>query len=336
MKGKNFRALLLMLTVALLFAFASCSGQNEYIVREDETAANNDDVFLDNTNTTQLTDFTLPDERLSDTCDKVLAEGTDSDGSYYELVAVQEESATSVQVKIGVIKNNEWLVPLSADHPFIDNETGLLWYYDTFYYKEYRKTQALDGREYLHYDFIGNGCFYFDGCFYNAETQKTYQESWHERRSDSIERYLIPYTFYGSDLENSDKKFDFKNIIITSQSAIYEGNREIKLLDTSTMEVSIISIDGDYVPVAPYSEDLFCARASDFNSSVYAFFNREGEKVIDLSKYNIVFESYAISDYANELIFIGGKCTFTVANDAGNKFEIVIDKNGNTLSETAI
>lgn len=129
MKGKNFRALLLMLTVALLFAFASCSGQNEYIVREDETAANNDDVFLDNTNTTQLTDFTLPDERLSDTCDKVLAEGTDSDGSYYELVAVQEESATSVQVKIGVIKNNEWLVPLSADHPFIDNETGLLWYY---------------------------------------------------------------------------------------------------------------------------------------------------------------------------------------------------------------
>lgn len=319
-----------------LLTFASCASNNEYIVREDKAATENGGVHSANTEEAQSTDSALSGERLSDTCDEVLAEGTDSDGSYYELVAVQEESATSVQVKVGVIKNNEWLVPLSVDSPFVDSETGLLWYYDTSNYTKYRKTQSLNSPKYTRYDFIGNSCFYFEGCFYNAEMQKMYQESWDEKKSDSIERYLIPYTFYSSNLEDVDKKFDFKNIIITSQSAILEGVRNVKLLDTSTMEVSIISIDGEYIPVAPYSEDLFCARASDFNSSAYAFFNRQGEKVIDLSKYNIAFESGVTSDYDNELIFVEGKCTFTAVNNAGNKFKIVIDKSGNVLSETAL
>lgn len=332
MRRKGFQISLMALVALLLFTFASCANQNEYIIREDETATENDGVHSSNMKEAQSTDSALSGERLSDTCDAVLAEGTDSDGSYYELVAVQEESSTSVQVKVGVIKNNEWLVPLSADHPFVDSETGLLWYYDTFNYTEYRKTHALNGQGYARYDFIGNGCFYFDGCFYNAEMQKMYQESWDERKSDSIERYLIPYTFYSSNLEDIDKKFDFQNIIITSRSAIYEGDRSVKLLDTETMEVSIISIDGKYVPVAPCSERLFCASGE----GGYAFFNLQGEKVIDLSQYNIDFSPYLSSDYDNQMVFINGECTFIAVNSAGNEFKIVIDKSGNVLSETVI
>lgn len=70
--------------------------------------------------------------KLSETCDAVLAEGTDVNGDYYELVATQEDTYNSTVIKIGVIKNNKWLVELSTDSPFLDVESGLLWSYDYY------------------------------------------------------------------------------------------------------------------------------------------------------------------------------------------------------------
>ena len=61
---------------------------------------------------------------LSDSCDFVLCQGTDTSGNTYELVANQTESALGYEVTVGVIKNSNWLYPMSNDFPFL-GEDGL-------------------------------------------------------------------------------------------------------------------------------------------------------------------------------------------------------------------
>ena len=63
--------------------------------------------------------------KLSDSCDKILASGYDANSNYYELVANEKEDYTGTKIEMGIIKNNEWVIPLTSNSPFI-SESGLL------------------------------------------------------------------------------------------------------------------------------------------------------------------------------------------------------------------
>ena len=56
-------------------------------------------------------------EKLSASCDYILAQATDSKGNYIELVANDGQGYDGKRT-IGLIKNNEWLVKMSSDTPF--------------------------------------------------------------------------------------------------------------------------------------------------------------------------------------------------------------------------
>lgn len=292
--------------------------ETEYTYFRSESAENNADK-------TETQEDAEP--KLSDECDAVLAEGTDINGDYYELVATQEDTYNSTVIKLGVIKNNKWLVELSNDNPFIDEESGLLWSYDYYTYSYNYCTTGLDG--YDSYSFIGNGCFYHYGLFYNADTQKYYKDDYvlngemHARPNE----YIIPYTFYrDNDTENTQKLTDAENIILELRNddiCVYE------LLNTTTMTMTDIGTAEDFYVEAPFSEGLFLGSKDD----KYAFYNSKGEKVIDLSEYNIT--TWYLTE-ESEGIFIDGKATISVQNDAGKRFKITIDKTGNMISQELI
>lgn len=277
--------------------------------------------IADKTETEEITEI-----KLSDSCDAVLAEGTDVNGDFYELVATQEDTYNSTVIKLGVIKNNKWLVELNNDSPFIDKESGLLWSYDYYGYSYNYCTTGLD--RYDSYSFIGNGCFYHEGTFYNADTQKYYKDDYvlNGEMHASPNEYTIPYTFYkNNDSENTGKITDAENIILRLHKDdiyVYE------LLNTTTMTATDMGKNEDFYVVAPFSEGLFLGRKDD----KYAFYNSKGEKEIDLSEYNIVI--YYLEEF--EGIFIDGKATISVENDVGKRFKLTIDKTGNVISQELI
>lgn len=317
--------------------FAGCGGKGETGGEGEVDGINGGD-----TEVTTVVDVEnmAPEERLSSTCDVVLAEGKDFNGDYYELVGTQEATATSVATKVGVIRNNEWLVPLSAEHPFIDKEKGSLrdidrYRYSWYYSLEDAKNSGL---------FIGNGCFYFSGCIYNSTTQKYYLQKLDENNA----LHFVDSPFFYTENEETLKSFDGSTSMLMTWGddllSMYSWNQfprdsikghsteyPFKLINLSTMEVTEINVN---IPgffwirlVGPLSEGLFCVEEHDsLNSSEYfCFRDITGKMVIDLSKYSVDVEN-------SEMIFVNGKCTF-VAFNAGKYFKVTIDKTGKVLSE---
>ena len=107
----------MVITVVLSLVFVlmvcSCSSKstNDYSSDSDWVAEQNEN--------------NMDEQQLSDECDKVLAEGYDQKNNHYQLVANETEDYDGTQITMGVIKNNKWLVEMTEDFPFI-NEQGLI------------------------------------------------------------------------------------------------------------------------------------------------------------------------------------------------------------------
>lgn len=84
--------------------------------------------------------------------------------------------------------------------------------------------------------------------------------------------------------------------------------------------------------VFPYSEGLIaCLTKSGGKSSINGFYNIRGEKVIDLSKYDLSRKVYSYDGWGNDrilqsFVFENGKCTFYIANDQGTDYKITFYK----------
>lgn len=323
--------------VTALTLLIGCGKSREYAVdsRENDKLSEFDSV--DNGSGRQ-NDEQGGNTELSASCDAVLSEGTDVDGDYYELVATQEDTYNSTVIKIGVIKNNKWLVELSTDSPFIDKESGLLWWYDYYGYSYHYSTTGL--KEYnKNYSFIGNGCFYFCGTFYNADTQKYYKDDYVDNGSGNPNDYFFPYKHYENDTTKTNKKkSDVENVILEVRK---DDKYVYELLNTTTMTKTVIGGNNDFLVKAPFSEGLFLGSSqnNETNTVQYAFYNSKGEIAIDLSEYNIVFDFIDLIDEKyrdRDGVFINGKAIITVVNDVGKYFRLTIDKNGNMISQELV
>lgn len=259
---------------------------------------------------------------------KVLASGTEDNSDTYELVATQEETYNDVVVKIGVIKNNEWLVPLTIDSPFI-NEDGRIYtqhYYDQEAYS--KSTKNLDNISDDDYHYIGNSCFYtyasrVGDIIYNSELNK---------------ELVLPESagagvdFYEIHLEKSYDEYvcSDKYIVEYYKDSNYQ---DVRVLDTNTMEMNIIIKNPEYHNVVgPLSDGLF-AMGYFSSDEVCAFFNVDGKKVLDVSEYDI---RYTRDTYDRYPYFENGEFRFITTNEAGTKYDMIIDKTGKVLSSTKL
>lgn len=267
-------------------------------------------------------------EQLSKSCDVVLSSGYDLNDNFYELVASQTETALGFEITVGVIKNNEWLYPMSSDFPFLA-ERGLF------------HISAPQGRgsgsDLSSYKAISENIHFIDTGAFVMESYNTNNTTW-------IEQYHHLLIFFScSSLKSStfDCKHDFfkwlseNKTIKTEEGKIFfyteaEGRDSSRqsdksynwcLLDPQSLKVETFSEKiTDIMPESVLSEGLIFA-------SDKCFYNTKMEKVIDLSKYNIDLF------YDGGIYFKNGKCTFKATNSLKSEFLITIDKSGKVLEE---
>lgn len=271
--------------------------------------------------TTETTTETTTQDLIEESGAIEICSGSDAEGNEYKLVCTQEESYDKVTVKVGVIKNNQWLQKLSTKSPFINEEGTNLIGLDGL---SPRDSQNFD--KYYHY--IANGVFVVE---YYASTKIILG-------SGSSNGY--EYLFYNSNNKRSITltdlngiKFTFdhpysKFIVFSRDYAHSYGDYSICFLNTETMEENVIIDKIHSNIIGGYSEGLFLL--SD------GFYNLKGEKVIDMQKYNISgYYNYYGSDkndsYPAYKYFVDGGFKFCVENSAGTIYNMEIDKKGNLI-----
>lgn len=272
------------------------------------------------TTTTVATTTTTQAPELSDECDKILAEGEDENGNYYELVANETEDYSGVTIEIGVIKNNTWSIPLTTNSPFI-GESGLLSLYDGVN----SATGSIYDEKFAKFYYIGNGCFYYNYTILNGNNGKSYNGN---------ESNFIPVV-------QSDRK-NGENIMICNDDGKYilkKYGEKFRVLDAKTMKIKTINVSCDYdIDYAfPYAEGLFACMNYSSDVQTNGFYNLKGEKVIDLSQYTLAKNTYysdctgGYSGIYQSLVFEDGKCTFKITNEVGTNYIVTIDKKGKVI-----
>lgn len=266
---------------------------------------------------------TTSEKRLSDDCDKVLADGEDENGNYYELVANETEDYSGVIIKIGVIKNNDWSIQMTEKSPFI-GESGLL----SKYTGDSNVTGSIYDEKFAKFYYIGNGCFYYNNTIVNGNNGKSYNGYEHE--------YYMPVV--QCDRENGE------DIMICNDDGKYilsNYGEKFKVLDAETMKTETIDVIQDFgIDYAfPYAEGLFACMNHYSDNESNGFYNLKGEKVIDLSKYKLArntYDSSASYGISQSLVFENGECTFKITNELGTDYMITINKKGDVVNSEEV
>lgn len=270
------------------------------------------------------------EQRLSESCDYVLCKGVDTSGNSYELVANQTETSLGFEITVGVIKNNEWLYPLSADFPFLwedglfhveapmGRESG----YDLSYYSSI--TEMIR--------FIDTGAFAMES--YNTRTATgldLYDHTMIFFSCNTLKSYVVDCEEFS--LLYRSSKADRKIITENGKILLYweitgtnSGWSEDQVFDWCLLDTQTLDIETFASGVAGVHPESILSEGLIFASDQF-FYDTNGQKVIDLSDYNIDMF------YDSDIYFENGTCTFKAENTLGTEFLITIDTSGNVLNE---
>lgn len=275
---------------------------------------------------------------LSDSCDYILCQGTDNSGNTYELVANQTESSLGYEITVGVIKNNQWLYPMSTDFPFLA-EDGLFHVSVSMAGESGTSLVSVNSVISKIY-FVDSGAFMME-CYREADSWLGSNDHYYilfsctTLKSCTIDckeytllyRYSAP-TFYSGQVESYGKIYTENGnmVLYTETSGTSSGWLEDQVFSWYTLNAQTLRQDllasgmAGVRPESVLSEGLIFA-------SDQCFYNTNMQKLIDLSKYTIDMW------YDGSIYFQDGTCTFTASNDLGTEFLITIDKSGNVLNE---
>ena len=247
---------------------------------------------------------TTATKKLSDDCDKILASGYNTNNDYYELVAIVSESYNT-QTKVGVIKNNKWLIEPTSDAPFIDENGALM-------------SDSSDKS----YIFCCESCFAHGysgdyGIVWNVDKNIVFDGP----KYPSDGRAINVIRFKTQKVSSDGTEVDF---VIDNYTKVFYHYSGTNFLNTNTMEIKHLEADEFYHP-AHFSNGLFYSE--NYDQTKRGFYDEDFNLVIDLSDYNIT-TSYS------KMYFDDGVCYFKARNSSGISFIIGIDTNGNIISET--
>lgn len=270
---------------------------------------------------------------------KILASGSEDNGDFYELVGEQKETVNNGGIKLGVIKNNKWLVEMTSNIPFV-NEDGYL-YIDTNY---------LSGGNYnleskywnagVFFEYCGNGVFidyyyykndqyheYTYGVAYNSENKKSYSID----RKATCPLGLRYCTSDDTLMRYWDDNFMLRDCLAYRDN---EYTSKLTVLDFDTMEIKETDDIKDF---CQYSEGLLFVEYVA-SGKPCAFLDMNLEMAINLKDYNTSIWSGNFKwreDYGYN-IFIDGKCEFVTHTQSGSSFRVTIDKTGKELSSIEV
>ena len=277
---------------------------------------------------------------LSDSCDYILCSGTDHSGNTYELVANQTESALGYEISVGIIKNNEWLYPLSTDFPFL-SEDGL--FHVSVSLAGESGTSLTNPNEVIkNLYFIDSGAFMMDSYKETDSWVELFEHTKIIFSCTSLKSYTVDCDEATLLYMSSDAEFmnghvlsygriyteDGRIILYSETSGTRSGWLENQVFDWCTLDAQTLEVRTLATNVAGVRPESILSEGLIFASDK-RFYNTSGQAVIDLSAYDIDMF------YDCGIYFENGTCTFEAENDLGTEFLITIDTAGNVLSEVA-
>lgn len=301
--------------------------------KADDSMVNTGGIAEESTNefdeTTESTTETTTQDLIEESGAIEICSGSDAEGNEYKLVCTQEESYDKVTVKVGVIKNNQWLQKLSSKSPFLNEDGSNLLGLSSSPRKESEERNAFD-----EYQYVADGVFalmpYFYHnyyLFYNADNNKTSSvdyASWTELFTANIDSngHYIVYSKNNDDNETN-------NIIA---------------IDTNTMKEKVIIKNTKLKVTGAFNDGLFPLGT---DHSIDYFYDINGKKVIDI-KNNYDYGVYYVDDASNNCYnfygstddwykgvmapyFRNGTFEFNVKNSAGTWYNMIIDKSGKLI-----
>ena len=280
-----------------------------------------------------------PATRLSDSCGYVLCEGTDSGGNFYELVASQTDSASGVEITVGVIRNNQWYIPMSSDSPFLNGGRFPVMPEVRVGYGPYgllgSEGEANVVRENVYFlstgGFLMNCIKYEDDNPYSTKYNKYAVILDCNAKMDTTlsldhDAFLLcdetDARFYDGKVSSYGKITVYDNQLVyctKNVKSIYEVTYSTYIFNVRTFAKQTVKEDGEHAPMGPYAEGLIL-----FTDD--AFYNQYGSKQFELPEY------YEISSYERKH-FVSGEYQYTIKNSAGTKYLITIDTRGKVLRE---
>ncbi len=285
--------------------------------------------------------------KLSKDCDRVLSRGLDSDGTLLELVGYQEESVHGFTIKIGVIKNGEWLITPTDQSPFLMSDG------------RFPDRQDLLKLETKYVYFIDGGCFLLNipeccAIILNCNTLESRQSF---KKSDatpivSNDAFIPsePNSVPNFEYDQKDLGYFYDYVIPTDEGkCIYTARTNngydegIYYIDISTLESrrimelphsgTIGDIFDHYIPasIGRLSEGLFCTYLyDDYGRKHIEFYDINGIKVISLNDYDFRFIKWTTE---SGLHFEDGLFCFIAANELGTEYKITINRLGEIVNE---
>lgn len=218
---------------------------------------------------------------LAASCDEILAEGTNDNGVTYQLVLNYADNVNENE-KIGVIKNNEWLIEPSEDCPTISNVSLLP----------------------HSYAFVLDNCFFINDeneKIWNVETNEYYE------LNNGWDYFLISYFEYYTAFESNIKYIEKGNKVLIARKSTEQNIYEVLNTDNMQIEQRLTT----ELHLSPLSDGLIYGY--DYNGTS-AFFDESLSKIIDISKLNRPTEDTAV--------FIDGVCTLRLYEDKYYNYKI--------------
>lgn len=327
---KKFLCIILFLSL-LICCFGCTSKSNDNIGNnlssenheEEFNETYYEDLYDEDTYNEDTDDEEEGEPLLSDDCDYIIADGLEDD-NYYELVANEEEDYSGIIIKVGVIKNNKWLIKPTQNSPLVDKD-------GTF--------KGPDADEYddvtVHAYYIGNGCFFYRGgtkgtsyvdVAFNVEKNISYcsepYNGWHpDHKNFLINQEIKEYG--GNGTVETEVMTDCGKYILLYYIH-YSEYGEAKILNLDNMKTKIVKLTD-----IPYENRQVYPMSKDGLFAIYgyhylAFYNHSGKKVIDVSKYELAYKE-------QEIQFRNGECTFLIKNNGNSIYEITLDKKGKVI-----
>lgn len=281
------------------------------------------------------------DVSLADSCEYLIAEGTDKNGDCYQLVGEDRESYEGSEIYMGIIKNNEWLIEMTSNVPFLDNSKCIYNYMRVNGEYEFGGIgvlkNALNAKIKLtdRIGYISNGCFYLLG--------KRNEPSKISMNSRTINNAIDTVVFWNGETNKSktinnitlqymDNYINGNDIVISeltdynfSYSDNFFSDIDIKLLNPKTLETKKVlsqtlnhKHDNNTINnVKQIGDGLFYAND--------AFYDMDGKKAFDFNRY-----------YGEFNHFENGKLEVIRTIETGTKYRVIIDKTGKVISDEEI
>ena len=308
----KFSYIILVSVIFLFLTITSCSNEDPsrtIIDQQVSTDNGEEDTQKTSESVAETEEKTVAETttkyvELASLCDRVLYT-KDVDGDKYEIVMNEKAGYPKTTFECGIIKNNEWLINMGTECPFMMDES-------TFYGID-PNSSPLNS---IRFEYLNEGCFLYSttaitnrpNMIFNPQTGVAFKAG----RIESIYRTSVTIRY---------------NEVVNNGIAIAWGpewGSGLHAFNMITGEDIQIPLGEKKAPseIWGYYDGLFAMIGDGY----YGFFDLEGNEVIDL------YSQFGTrGNHNNPHKFVNGQYTFETYNENNQFVKITINKSGEIL-----